>query len=264
MTTRKQLLEAHADLTATILASEEWEPSYHRAPKQLKRLIQTEAELQASLTDYLAGLSTRVEGLVVWSEVQLHPITASTTPPLSDERWKAERALLNAAVSGYLLELVTIGAEAGEVIYAIPLGLGPLDEAVMKAAGQQTARLVKDVTKTTRKLISSAIEQSIAQGEDIAATLERIQSIVANPVRAELIARTESVFAYQGGLETFAAESGAKSSTWDALSGACQLCAPLDGKTVKIGEAFVLGNGATVIHPPGHPRCRCGRILNYP
>jgi hypothetical protein len=35
------------------------------------------------------------------------------------------------------------------------------------------------------------------------------------------------------------------------------------GKTVKIGEMFVLGNGQQIPRPPGHPRCRCGRILNY-
>lgn len=145
------------------------------------------------------------------------------------------------------------GATAGEVIYSIPLGIGPLDEAVINAAGTQTATLVKRVTMTTRKLIQTSIKQSILQGDNILKIVERIQTLVANPVRAEMIAQTESVTAYQSGLDHFARESGAESSAWDALSGACQLCAPLDGVTVKIGEQFILGNGASVSYPPGHP-----------
>lgn len=263
MPTRSELLEAHTELTCTIRASEEWEPSYKRAPKQLKALIQKEAELQASVAGYLLGLRDRVPALVNWSEVELKPLQASQVPPLSDELWATERQLLQLATAVYLTELTSIGIEAGEIIYSIPLGIGPLDQAVIDAAGKQTARLVKQVTKTTRGLIQTAIKQAILEGDDVFRTIARIQKLVANPVRAEMIAQTESVTAYQSGLEHFAAESGAVSSTWDALSGACQLCAPLDGKTAKLGESFVLGNGVAVPYPPGHPRCRCGRILNY-
>ncbi len=264
MPTRSELLEAHTELTCTLRASEQWEPSYKKAPKQLKRLIRLEAELQTSVNEYFVGLRDRVHGLINWQQVELKPLQASQVPALSDELWDNERQLLYLATSALLVELTAIGIEAGELVYSIPLGIGPLDEAVITAAGTQTAALVKQVTKTTRSLIQTAIKQSILEGDDLTRTIERIQKLVANPVRAEMIAQTESVTAYQSGLEHFASESGAESSTWDALSGACQLCAPLDGETLPIGDMFVLGNGTTVSYPPGHPRCRCGRILNYP
>jgi len=263
MQTRHELLEAHTELTCAIRASEDWESSYKQAPKQLSKLIRKEAELQSAVNEYLLGLRDRVPQFVNWQEVELKPLQASQVPALSDQLWQNERQLLYAATSALLVELTAIGIEAGELIYSIPLGIGPLDQAVITAAGTQTAQLVKSVTKTTRGLIQTAIKQAILEGDDLTRTVERIQKLVANPVRAELIAQTESVTAYQSGLEHFASESGAVSSTWDALSGACQLCAPLDGMTLPIGEMFVLGNGATVSYPPGHPRCRCGRILNY-
>lgn len=264
MTTRASLLDAHAHLTSCIRASEEWEPSYKRAPKQLKKLIEQEALLQASVNEYLIGLKDRAFNLVNWQEVELKPIMASVVPPLTDDLWKQEQALLSAAVALYLAEMVAIGAQAGELIYSIPLGIGPLDQAVLDAATEQTAKLVKNVATTTRKLIQTAVNQSIAQGEDLMKTVSRIQRFIANPRRAELIARTESVVSYQSGLTTFAHESGAESSTWDALSGACQLCAPLNGVTVETGKPFYLPNGGEAFMPPSHPGCRCNRTLNYP
>lgn len=260
---RSKLLETYAHVTQTLRASEEWEPSYSAAPEHLKRLIREEAKLQRSVNEYLLDLRDRVPGFLNWDEVKLAPIQAAAVPPLDDQVFKAEQALFNAAVAGYLLEMTAIGAQAGEFVYAIPLGIGPLDQAVLSSAATQTAKLVKSVTDTTRKYIQTAVQQSIAQGEDSFALINRIQQLVASPVRAEMIAQTESVTAYQSGLDVFGVQSGAKSSTWDALSGACQLCAPLDGKTAKLGESFVLGNGTAVLYPPGHPRCRCGRILNY-
>lgn len=262
MTSRSQLLEAHAHLTAAIRAGEPWEISYTDSPATFKRLVQEEARLQASATDYLLGLAERAVSLVNWSEAKLQPIMASAVPPESDDVWKAERTLLAAALSAHVLELTVIGANAGEYLYSRPLNITSLDEFILNAADKYTAELVSDVTATTRRYVQKAIKRSIAQGEDVTAAIERIRKRIANPVRAELIAQTESVTAYQTGLDHFGLETGALSSTWDSLLGACVLCGHVHGTTVKIGHFFTLPNGKQVKYPPGHGRCRCGRTLN--
>lgn len=263
MTTRARLLDAHAELTASIRASEAWEKTYTDSPATFKRLVREEGRLQASATDYLLGLSDRVPNIVNWSEVALKPIQASAVPPQSDEVWKQEMALLTAAVSAHLVELAVIGANAGEYIYDTPLGITSLDDFILQAADRQTAELVTQVNDTTRRGIQKAIKQSIANGEDVTASITRIRKLVANPVRAEMIAQTESVNAYNRGLLGFLKESGAKTKTWEALLGACKLCSPLHGKTIPLDEHFVLPNGTQVMQPAGHTRCRCGIYGRY-
>lgn len=263
MTRQHRLLDAHAVLTAAIRASETWEKSYTDSPATFKRLVRQEAALQASANAYLLGLAERAPGFVNWSEVELKPLMASAVPPASDEVWKAELAYLTAMLGDHMTELFTIGANAGEYLYDRPLGITSLDEAILKSAQTLTAEKVSQINDSTRRKMQLAIKQSIKNGEDATAAIARIQRLVANPVRAEMIAQTESVNAYQGGLDTFGEQSGVKSWTWDALSGACLLCAPLDGKTNKVGVPFMLPNGSEVYRPAAHTRCRCGRIANY-
>ena len=264
MSRQTRLLNAHVELTAAIRTGEQWEQSYTSAPKSFRLLVRQEAELQASSNEYLIGLNDRVPALVDWSEAKLRPLTAAAVPPANSEQWKEEQRLLMAAIAGHLLELYAIGGQAGEELYGIPLGITTLNEAFIAGADRYTAGLVSQVTDTTRRKIQIAIRQSIEQGEDIDASIARIRQLVANPIRAEMIAQTEAVTGYQAGLDLFAVESGAESSTWDALLNACHLCRPVDGITVAIGKDFTLGNGEKKKRPPGHVKCRCGRYLNYP
>lgn len=264
MPTRAQLLEAHTHLTAAIRSAETWEKSYTDSPTTFRRLVRQEAALQASANEYLLGLRDRVMNMVNWSKVDLKPIQASAVPPESDDAWAAERALLAAALADYIHELMVIGANAGEELYSIPLGFTTLDEAILQAADRYTAELVKDITTTTRRFIQQSIKQSILQGEDVTKTIERIRNRVSNPVRAEMIARTESVNAYSRGLIHFGRQSGAESKTWECKLNACPVCIPLDGKTIPLDDLFTLGNGRQVSEPTGHVFCRCGIYLNYP
>lgn len=263
MATQRELLDAHAKLTRTIRASEVWEKSYKDSPETFQRLLREEAALQASALAYLSGLGTRAAQVVNWTEVPLKPLMASAVPPASDPFWIDEQTRMTVWVADHMLELMVIGGQAGEFLYNRIANINNLDADVLLAAERHTAKLVSGVTNTTRTLIQRAIKQSIAKGENAGQATQRIMKLVGNPIRAEMIAQTESVNAYQQGLEIFGQKTGVKSYTWDALLGACELCAPLDGKTMKRGEMFTLGNGTQVLSPPGHVRCRCGRIANY-
>lgn len=257
---RQTLLEARAELTQGIRASEEWTPSYRRHPETFKALLRYEAQLDGQVAEYLAGLAERAPQYVEWTLVP-EPIKAASSPLANkdDAVWAGEAIDLTKAVIDALTMLTVTGAQFGELEYGITLGVDSLTDWILTAAREHTAGLVSQVTDTNRKLIQEAIKKGIALGEDRDAMVARIRKVINNPVRAEMIAQTESVNAYQSGLLNFGIETGAKSKTWEALAGACQICAPLDGETVGITETF--SNG--VDRPSAHPRCRCGVIYNY-
>ena len=174
--------------------------------------------------------------------------------------WKGEAVDFTKAVIDAITQLTVTGAQFGVLEYGIPYEATPLTEWVLTVAGEHTAGLVSGVTDTNRKLIQQAIKKGIKEEEeDVAAMTERIGRYIASPVRAEMIAQTESVNAYQTGLKNFAKETGAVSKTWEALAGACKVCSPIDGQIVGIDELF--GNGSD--RPSAHPRCRCGVIYVY-
>ncbi|WP_425005781.1 phage minor head protein [Mycolicibacterium sp. S3B2] len=259
---RAALLEARAELSQAIRASEDWTPSYKRHQDTFKALLKHEAELERQTAEYLAGLAERASEYLDWSLVPEPVVVQAASSPVAnkdDAVWHGEEIDMTKAVIDALTELIATGAHFGEIEYGINLGVTSLTDWIMTAAREHTADLVTQVTDTNRKLIQEAIKKGIALGENQSAMEARIGKVINNPVRAELIARTESVNAYQSGLLNFGIESGAKEKVWEALAGACPVCAPLDGETVEITEQF--SNGTD--RPPAHPRCRCGSYLNY-
>ncbi|MFI2837557.1 phage minor head protein [Mycolicibacterium sp. PDY-3] len=257
---RQALLETRSELTQAIRASEEWTPSYKRHQDTFIPLLHYEAELERQTAEYLAGLAQRASQYVDWDLVP-EPIKAASTPLANktDEVWQGEAIDLTKAVIDAITLLTVTGAQFGELEYGIDMGVTPLTDWILIAAREHTAGLVSQVTDTNRKLIQEAIKQGVARGEDQTAIATRIRKVINSPVRAEMIAQTEAVNAYQSGLMNFGIETGAKRKVYEALAGACKICAPIDGETVDIGDEF--SNG--VDHPPSHPRCRCSSYLEY-
>lgn len=262
MTSRAKLLEARAEVSLVLRASEAWEASYRKDKATFGRLLREEVALEQDMAEYLRDLSERAPEFVRWTEV----IQAAAVPPAGDEIWKQEQQRAYVITYGHISELVVIGGQAGEVIYKTPIGFGPNTPYVLDAAGKHTAELVSRITDTTRDLIRQAIKTGIDMGENGAQMTERLRGVLNDPARAELIARTESVNAYQLGLAEFGRISGAKSKTWEYLAGACEVCTSAlalnDDGTVGIDESFASSTG-TIDRPPAHPRCRCGVIYNY-
>lgn len=269
--TRLELLKAHQELRVILRASEEWGEGYTDAPRAFDRLLKLEAQLEVAVAEYLHQAADRAKGYVDWSRFP-EPVQASSEQihadagPVAnndDDVWLDEQKLLTAAVLGLITDMIATGAQSGEERFDLPLGFDSLHEAVLEAARTHVAKFVKGATETTRKLIRESVARSMDMGEDINDTTLRIMKVIDSPIRAELIATTESVNAYQNGYYLYARETGAKSKTWDGLAGACNICSPLIGKTVAIDELFELANDKKIPHPAGHPRCRCSLIYNY-
>lgn len=261
---RADLLEARYYIHIGVRASEEWQPSYKKNRKTFKALLAGEAELENQVAEYLYQASERAPDYVDWSRLPAR-VQADNGPVLNNDAdvWKIEEKWLADAVTDAVTMLIATGGQSGELTYGINLGTTPLSKSVLNSAGLQVATLVSQVTETTRDLIRQSVKQSIQRGEDVTTAIGRLKDVVNNPVRAEMIARTESVNAYQTGLKDFATSTGAKTKSWESLDGSCVICSPLDGVTIDIDEMFVLGNGEEVDRPAGHPRCRCSVIYNY-
>lgn len=264
MASRSNLLKLRLAAARTLRAAERWESSYTQNRATFERLVAEDRALEQDLAEYFLDLASfRLDRLINWQEVQRR-IQASSglVPPKDDDVWKIEVEILVAAVADHIEELITIGGQAGEAIYSSPVGISRVSELVQRSARKHVAALVGSVTDTTRDLIRQAVDKGLAAGETTGEITRRVQEVIANPVRADLIARTESVNSYQLGLQAFAEESGAKSREWEARLNACVICSPLDGQVKPIGEPFETSRGP-VMRPAVHPRCRCGLIYNY-
>lgn len=277
-TARLKLLEARRVLLASIKASEQWHPSYKASRTRFKRLVEAEAQLETDAAEYLHGLSERAVQYVDWKTYRdqlarqpvkahaLHALHAAADPVAnkSDDVWLGEELNLQRAVIDAINLIATIGVDAAIERYGFALEVDSIQDFVAKAAREHIAEMVSGVTQTSRDKIREAIRQSLARGESADLAAARIMETINNPVRAEMIAQTESVNAYAIGQEQYARETGAKTKTWESLAGACvRKCGPIDGQTVAIDKEFTLADGTKVMRPAGHVRCRCGNYYGY-
>ena len=274
MNDRLQLRSAHVELTAGIRASEEWHPSYRETPRAFRALVKAEAELQSDAAEYLYELAYRAPNYVDWTEYQRElfkqpsvnaaAIYADAVASASDVVWKGEALDLQKAIIEAINIIMAIGVDAAIERYGLPLYVDSIQDFVAVAAEKHVAQLVSGVTETTRDKIRLAIKQSLSRGETTSQAIERLQTIINNPVRAEMIAQTESVNSWSMGQYNYATETGAKKKVWESLAGACtKKCGPTNGQKRKLDELFTLADGTQVMYPAGHTRCRCGSYYEY-
>lgn len=128
---------------------------------------------------------------------------------------------------------------------------------VQEVLDQLLSKIKKDVPETLKDEIRALIGRQADEGwgvDDLAAAIkEKAGDWSVN--RAHLVAVSETATAYSRGSVLAYQESGVVEEVeWlTAGSDVCQICEPLNGRKVKIGEEFAAG-----IEVPGaHPACRC-------
>jgi SPP1 gp7 family putative phage head morphogenesis protein len=81
--------------------------------------------------------------------------------------------------------------------------------------------------------------------------------------RANLIARTTSIYAANAGAVQGYADAGVEAGEWMATEDdlTCEACAEMDGEEVELGASFDIPSSTSspfdIPHPPLHPYCRC-------
>jgi SPP1 gp7 family putative phage head morphogenesis protein len=249
-------------LGVIISASETWSRSYKKDPTTHAKLLKQEAKLARIMRGYLRGVAERSTKYVNWMKYQSDMIKKGfdVNVMVDDGEFDdTEVDILINALHDPLIAGMVIGAEAGQTIYDRDLGIGTTNTEILKAARKYSGELVTQISNTTKNKIKQSIETSLHLGEDYQTAVERLNETLKDYRRAEMIARTEAVNAYNKGLLSFADQSGATQKEWQA-DGATDECDTLDGQIIGIDESFDYGGEDG---PPLHPNCRCGLRLIY-
>lgn len=271
--------------TAAILAAENWSKQYSKDKQTHSKLIKIDARLETALIKYFKELSERALTYVHWGmyEIRLRQISAAGEDSftidvlISDDSFGKEDAIFIQTTFDPIAQAVALGAQAGEKIYSVELGLSETSEVVQRTAkdliGDLIGKKIDDngsvidnpkakfrISEKTRADVRQSLSTSLTLGEDQEAAKKRLLKTIKNPKRAETIARTEAVNGYQKGLLVMGQQSGAVGKEWQSVND-LDIC----GENARQGiialkETFVSGHSA----PAAHPNCRCGLRLVYP
>lgn len=154
------------------------------------------------------------------------------------------------------IELLRIAWNDAGKTTGVVLGAFSVQNVAVQLVLKELAKRVKDIDETTRQTIQMIIGRQAEEGWSIERVRDELieRAVTESKTRAELIAQTETADAYERGSHLYYKESGQVSGTeWLLGPEPCELCEPLGGKVVPLGDEFADG----VLHPPYHPRCSC-------
>lgn len=265
-------------------AAEPWNGQYKRDKGSYKKLIKLQGTMARTLRRYFREFGERAETYIDWQAYDQLLIRIQGADDFKvdvvilEGSLGAEDTILISTLYEPIVTGVSIGADAGEAIYSRPVGLTKSSQSVQRAAKDMVADLVGKrvtddglivdnpkakyrITDKARADIRESIATSLSQGEKRQEAAERVRKIVSDPRRADIIARTESVNAYQRGMSVFARESGAKAKEWQTSSvtpgEACYENAKQGA--IPLNQAFQSGH----MEPTAHPNCYCATLYLY-
>lgn len=135
--------------------------------------------------------------------------------------------------------------------------------------------LIRNLDQKTIADLIKILEEWIIDGETIPELRSRVENLIDDPVRADLIATTEASRAYNRGAYARWEDVGVEQATWYTVrdSRVCPICAPLDGQIGYFRSGWIHPGGVhevegekpvdatkhkdKIFQHPAHPRCRC-------
>ena len=143
------------------------------------------------------------------------------------------------------------GAEFAAQQIGVPSGA---EESGMLLALQAERGWFKEISQTSLERVQKAIDQGIADGSSSQTVADAINSILNDPKRSMVIARTEIARAMEAGSMAQALSAGIERKEWLVAPGACPICQANKAEgPIPIHKAFQ-GGAETA---PQHPNCRC-------
>lgn len=268
-----------------IKAAEDWSDDYRKQPEIHAKLIRSESKMELALVKYFRDLASRSVEYIDWMEYYraVAKVTAAEAPYdveviIKDDPLELEDGMFMNVIFDPIATETALGAQFGEAVYDIPIGITETDATIQRIAREHVAELVgKRVDKDgnvienpkakyrigdkTRTDIRESIRTSINLGEDQKTATARLTKTIRNPKRAAMIASTESVNAFQGGLYHYAKTAGAVAKEWQTVLGACIRCVTnANAGPIPIDQDFPSGHKA----PSCHPWDRCGCRYIWP
>ncbi|WP_340701662.1 portal protein [Brevibacillus borstelensis] len=185
------------------------------------------------------------------------------------EAWEAEQGKYQVDITKWMTLSGVMGAtKAAELVHSnlqnkINRTDGDLPSVVVKPRIvrsdirddllKESGARIKGIEETTRKQIQAALSDGFAENAGWKELMKQITPIIQNPVRAEMIARTELAWSYNRSAKRIYSEAGFSRVEWSAVIDArtCPTCIERNGKVYPIDD-----------HPniPAHPRCRCSLL----
>lgn len=109
------------------------------------------------------------------------------------------------------------------------------------------------IDDTTRNRIANSVKTSIKLGENQPQAVKRLQKVIADADRADMIARTEAVRAYAQGRALYAQQAGLGAKHWYD-SNATDICSDNTAEGwIPTAADFLSGDP----NEPAHPNCKC-------
>jgi len=234
---------------------EPWHPNYKKNRKLFKKLVRLTVKMKRNIDTFFLGQLERLS-----YQMRLPLVQADEASDFIKQLdWDEEERKLTAVLEIDFGQIFAVGAMATELELQVNLNIGPTHTEQAKFLRNYTVKLSGEITETTRKRITEQVRTSIELGEPRQELANRINKILNNPKRAEMIAQTESIRAYAEGRLAAGRRLGIPYKQWQAFKSACPICERLNGKVVKLEETF----DGRINAPGAHPRCRCSLKLLY-
>jgi uncharacterized protein YoaH (UPF0181 family) len=250
-------------------------------PIKLQRLLQRLFAQQAREVASKINLDRGVPDLTHWVEA-----TANAAEPVLLSLWQQGMVRAGARIAqsskleakGLLNRSRTrmvLVVKAKRAKPSVTVDFDLFNPRVLDAVNDAAYKFCRDTTATATDELKASLDdlrklmrEGLKRGDAVQLLARKVRDIFADPARAFRIATTEASRAMHGGARMAGKESGVvKSWSWLASSDACEeVCLPLDGKTVKDGQPYVVLPGRApynvVYHPPAHPHCFCDETEN--
>ncbi len=254
-----QSLENLSDELGYILAQlpqgEQFNPRYFKDPENFKKMIRADVKIERVLVKYFRSLGKRLENKVDWFDYQSRAFKGSLVQP--ESKWKGEVLTLEVLITDSLEGAFEAGGLSAETQVGFNIGFTAKQPAAQAALRKNSLNLAKSLTKTTRNRLSQSLLTSIQQGHTQAQAASRMNRVLNDPRRANMIAHTETVRAYSQGRLEVGRQVGAKFKVWrNAQPGAEENCISLDGVKIPLKDTFSAGLFGSDA-PPLHPNCFC-------
>jgi hypothetical protein len=276
--TDEALLDEYEIHSRVVKAAEDWSKEYNKAPDEHDALIKAEARLERRFKQYFRDCAAKAESFVDWRYYNAVKAAYDVQVLVLDDAIRQTDNTVFELIFDTVAAATAAGAQAGETIYKIQLGLDSYSAVVQKAAREQVAKLVGKkllddgqvvdnidsaytISAKMRDDIRQSIHTSVTLGEDQDAAVKRLRKTINSAKRAETIARTEAVNAYGRGLTTFGTQSGAIGKEWQTV-GAIDVCATYQGLGA-VPFDYEYDRVFHITEPTAHPNCRCGLRLIY-
>lgn len=253
-------LKAAADLPG-----EPFEEGYKKNKDAFRVLMKADTHITKWFTNYFKELAVKVGNKLnpVEYNLRLQKMQkASILDDLIQIDWTKEGINIRVFMIEELIAVLQAGSLSLEDIPGFPKGLITTTAQAMKFLEGYSAELVKGLNNTTRDNISTSLKTSISLGENQELATTRLRTVIDDPVRASVIAHTETVRAFNEGRIQTGLQLGATQKEWKTTIIPCDICGGIKPKIVGIDEQFVNpDSGDKFDNSPAHPRCRC---LVYP